>query len=335
MERVDYESLVIQDLLNWVKSDDLDLEPWYQRRSVWTPAQQSFLINTLLAQKPVPTIYIRHKLDLEREKSVRELVDGQQRVRSILAFYNGDISVRHPITKKRVSFNNFSPKDKTSFLMTKLSVGYLISADESDVIDIFGRINSIAKTLNSQEKRNAKFSGELKQFCLDQSSKRLPFWRTNQIFSANDIARMSEVQFISDLVLNLEKGLSDYSSAKLDKFYQEHEDIYPNWATMEARLDSIFSRLAELPVATIRDTVFRRPPLFFSLALVLDKQKRASKKKIESAIGEIDRRFVAAESGEPSALKKDIAFMQSTKASTQRIASRRVRDAYIGNYLGK
>jgi len=167
MERVDYETLVIQDLLNWIKSDELDLEPWYQRRSVGTPAQQSFLINTLLAQKPVPTIYVRHKLDLEREKSVREMVDGQQRVRSILAFYNGDIAVRHPVTKKRAFFGSFSPKDKTSFLMTKLSVGYLISADESDVIDIFGRINSIAKTLNAQEKRNARFSGDLKQFCLE------------------------------------------------------------------------------------------------------------------------------------------------------------------------
>ena len=33
MERVDYDSLIVQDLINWKKHDELNLEPWYQRRS--------------------------------------------------------------------------------------------------------------------------------------------------------------------------------------------------------------------------------------------------------------------------------------------------------------
>jgi hypothetical protein len=41
MERVEYQPLGIQDLINLNKSGDLDLNPWYQRRSVWTPPQKA------------------------------------------------------------------------------------------------------------------------------------------------------------------------------------------------------------------------------------------------------------------------------------------------------
>ncbi|MBI4965328.1 MAG: hypothetical protein HY913_18775 [Desulfomonile tiedjei] len=33
MDRVEYEKLIIQDLINLHKSGDLELNPWYQRRS--------------------------------------------------------------------------------------------------------------------------------------------------------------------------------------------------------------------------------------------------------------------------------------------------------------
>ena len=75
---------------------DLNLNPWYQRRSVWNDSQKSYLINTLFERKPIPTIYIRHTIDLEKEKSIKEVVDGQQRIRAILSFYRGEITAFHP-----------------------------------------------------------------------------------------------------------------------------------------------------------------------------------------------------------------------------------------------
>ena len=51
MERVDYESIVIQELVGLNDREELDLNPWYQRRSVWTPPQKAYLINTLFEQK--------------------------------------------------------------------------------------------------------------------------------------------------------------------------------------------------------------------------------------------------------------------------------------------
>ena len=64
MDRVDYQTIIIQDVVNLERRHELNLRPWYQRRIVWTPQQQSYLINTIHEQKPIPSIYIRHSIDV-------------------------------------------------------------------------------------------------------------------------------------------------------------------------------------------------------------------------------------------------------------------------------
>jgi hypothetical protein len=198
MDRVDYQSLVIQDLINLEKKGELDTNPWYQRRSVWTNPQKSYLINTIFQKKPIPSLYVRHSLNLDKGISIKEVVDGQQRTRAIIGYYNDEFAARHPENEKLLKYSGLSKSQKQAYLLTSVPVGYLLGASDGDVIDIFARINSVAKTLNNQEKRNAQFSGEFKQFCVTQAVKRTQFWKDYKIFSGNDIARMTEFQFISD-----------------------------------------------------------------------------------------------------------------------------------------
>ena len=189
MDRVDYQSLIIQDLLNDNRDNKLNLSPWYQRRSVWTRPQKAYLINTLFERKPIPALYIRHFIDMERSSSVKEVVDGQQRARAIIEYCENEFSAKTGQKSTRRTFNQLTPTEREKFLLTPLPVGFLLGADDSDVIDIFARINSVSKTLNAQEKRNAQFSGEFKQFILSESTERLGLWRNLSIFSAKDIAR--------------------------------------------------------------------------------------------------------------------------------------------------
>ncbi len=252
MDRVEYQSLIIQDILNLHRSDELNIAPWYQRRSIWTRPQKAYLINTILEKKPIPAIYIRHSIDLEKGKSVREIVDGQQRTRSILEFCNDEFSVRHPHVVARMTFSELSQSQREAFLLTAIPVGNLLGATDEDVIDIFGRINSVSKNLNPQEKRNSRFSGEFKQFCLAQASSRVQLWRDFDIFSANDIARMNEVQFISDLPLNLLEGLSDFGPAKLDSIYGKYDEEFPNQEDLTKRFDQLFDFIVALGPSCIR-----------------------------------------------------------------------------------
>ncbi len=328
MDRVDYQPLIVQDLINWERNLELNLSPWYQRRSVWTNAQKAYLINTLFEQKPVPTIYFRHTVDLAQDKSIREVVDGQQRIRTILEYVAGNYAAQHPAHQKKVRYAELTDIQKRVFRETKLSGGFLLGASDADVIEIFGRLNSVAKTLNAQEKRNAMFSGEFKQFCLRQAAEKVNLWRDLKIFSANDIARMQEVEFLSDIVLNLIKGLSDFSATMLNRLYADYEDDFPIADKIAKRLDSIFSKVAILPIESIADTIFSRQPIFFSLALAIDEIGRISTNKLKEALLEIDARYRSDQK-----TKRDEEFYEACQASTQRISTRKVRHSYIISFL--
>src|SRR3546814_15892 len=76
----------IADFLDWHKEKRLVLNPEFQRGSVWTAAAKTYLIDTILRQLPMPKVYLRTRVDLESKKSIREVVDGQQRLRAIIEF---------------------------------------------------------------------------------------------------------------------------------------------------------------------------------------------------------------------------------------------------------
>lgn len=329
MDRVDYQSLIIQDILNLEKSEELNLTPWYQRRSVWSPAQKSYLINTLFERKPLPAIYIRHSLDLDKGKSIKEIVDGQQRTRTIIDYSRNRFSAKHPSHDKKVKFSELNKTQQHDFLMTAIPVGYLLGANDADVIDIFGRINSVSKTLNAQEKRNAMFSGDFKQFCLYQSSSRIEFWRAYGIFTANDIARMIEVQFISDIAVNFINGLSDFKPKVIDDFYKKYDEEFEYLTEMKERFDRVFDFIASLNTETITETIFKRQPIFFSLIVVLDSLEALDVKVVEEAIEAINARFNA----EENQTEEDVEFIKACTSTTQRISQRNIRDTYIRKYV--
>jgi hypothetical protein len=331
MERVDYESLIIQDLLNFHNSESLDISPWYQRRSVWSVPQKAYLINTIFEKKPVPSVYIRHQIDIDHERSLKEVVDGQQRIRTIISYRADEFPARHPEHRRKVTFSELTRAQKGTFLATALSVGYLIGAEDTDVIEIFGRINSISKTLNPQEKRNAQYSGDFKQFSLSQSSQRLPFWRSTGIFSANDISRMQEVQFISDLVINLIQGLSDFSAKEIDRYYREHDEDFPRADEIAERLDALFAKLVALPVEIFGDTIFKQYQLAFSLMVALDRlrEQNVPPARVQEVIREIDARVAAFKELEVLTEEQTRFLDGFTGGNLHRIRTRRIRDEVL------
>jgi Protein of unknown function DUF262 len=328
MERVDYQSFIVQDLLNDHKESKLNLNPWYQRRSVWTNSQKSYLINTLFERKPIPALYIRHAIDIEKQKSVKEVVDGQQRCRAIIDYCAGQFSARTPSTGRKI-YGELSAEYRERLLLTPLPVGYLLGATDSDVIDIFARINSISKTLNSQEKRNANFGGEFKQFCLNISTQHLPFWRGAGIFSANDISRMNEVLFVSDLVLNMMNGLSDFRPKQLDTIYKENEELFERESEIRDRWNRVLDAMYLVPSQVFKDTIFSRQPIFFSLILALDQKIGKLNVGLEEKIYAIDAEFRDDSLQTPDILR----FREAVRASTQRLSSRKTRRDFINSRL--
>jgi len=110
-------------------------------------------------------------------QTVREVVDGQQRIRTIISYIDSNALLdyddeRDDFTVKRAHgielagkrFSNLDDRSKKLILSYQFST-HILPNDTSDaqVLDIFRRMNATGTRLNKQELRNAELFGELVQ----------------------------------------------------------------------------------------------------------------------------------------------------------------------------
>ena len=164
MKNFDTRVYSIADFLEWHNNGLLELSPDFQRRSVWTEKAKSYLIDTIITGKPIPKILITQRL--EGARSVRVVVDGQQRLRAILGFINDDFKISRAHNKALAgsTFSKLAPETQKEYLQYELGVDLLLGVDYEEILDIFARINSYTVSLNKQEKINAAYLGFFKQF---------------------------------------------------------------------------------------------------------------------------------------------------------------------------
>src|SRR5687767_11913972 len=81
----------VSDFISWQRNKSLVLSPSFQRRSVWPQAAKSLLIDTIVRGIPIPIIFLREKTDLNTLEPVREVVDGQQRLRTLIAYIDSKL----------------------------------------------------------------------------------------------------------------------------------------------------------------------------------------------------------------------------------------------------
>ena len=81
-------------------SGELELAAPFQRNPVWTVLQQAYLIDTILLGLPIPELYMQ---DLGDEEGVEQHigVDGQQRIRAVLDFVQGNYALQGEDVTKR------------------------------------------------------------------------------------------------------------------------------------------------------------------------------------------------------------------------------------------
>jgi hypothetical protein len=114
------------------------------------------------------------------------------------------------------------PEDVQSQLLSyEVSVDLLINLPNSEVLDIFGRLNSYAVILNEQEKLNANHFGPFKLISDKLGRKYKEYWLNQKIFTSNEILRMYEVNLVSDLLICMKEGI--ISKKQIGKYYTLYE----------------------------------------------------------------------------------------------------------------
>jgi hypothetical protein len=145
----------------------LNLRPEYQRRQVWDDAKRSLFIESLLLNVPIPPVFL-YEYDLSRY----EVMDGQQRLNSVLDFYENRFALRG--LEKWRELNGFRYGDLPESLRRgldrrRISATVLLiekdgqaQASQDDVRKlVFERLNTGGRHLNAQELRNCLYEGPL------------------------------------------------------------------------------------------------------------------------------------------------------------------------------
>jgi uncharacterized protein with ParB-like and HNH nuclease domain len=88
MKNFDTRVYNVSDFVEWNNRDQLQLSPDFQRRSVWSLQAKSYLVDTVIRGKPMPKLFIAQ--DVKDRRNIRTVVDGQQRLRSLLEYIEND-----------------------------------------------------------------------------------------------------------------------------------------------------------------------------------------------------------------------------------------------------
>jgi hypothetical protein len=265
MKNFDSRAYSVNDFRSWNDRQELELQPKFQRRSVWSDKARSYLIDSIVRGKPIPKIFIRQDIDPKTKKTVREVVDGQQRLRTIFGFLQDGFKINKAHSAEYAGkFYSELPEDvQTSILKYEISVDLLLDAPDKEVLDIFARLNSYAVKLNPQELRNATYFGEFKTLAYSLGLEYNSFWTNNRIFSDAQVLRMDEVELASDLLVALLDGIKNRKV--IDTYYKTYDDALKNKATIAKYFRKTMDVIGGMSAGSLGQSPFKSPVLFYSL----------------------------------------------------------------------
>ena len=187
-----------------------NFEPDYQRPSdVWSYSKKSFLIDTILKNFPMPPIFLHQHIDTETGKTIYDVIDGKQRLTTIISFINNDIRIPDDFSNDTYGdevlnglfFKDFDNSNlsewKKVFWKYELTIEY-VDTDQVDIVNnIFDRLNRNGEPLTKQELRNAKYHNSDFYKLIDKCSK-IDFWSFP--LSKLETNRLEHHEFISELL---------------------------------------------------------------------------------------------------------------------------------------
>lgn len=342
MKNFDSRTYSISDFIEWEERKQLEISPKFQRRTVWSPQAKSYLIDTILKDKPLPKIFIRATTDPKTKKTVREIVDGQQRMRAILAFVKDGfrISKVHNEEYGGKTYSELPEDVQADFLKYELSVDLLLDLCDRDVLDVFARLNTYSVSLNKQELFNAKYFGYFKQLVYRLSGDYYTFWIDNRIFTDRKIMRMGEAELVTDLLIAILDGIQSKKSA--EKYYQKYDEEFANRKEIENNFSNTMNIIGNLFGDTLMDSNFRTVPNFYGLFVALyhmnygipnleiERVEISSREypKLRNCLDDIN--CIMEMDDVP---KEYFAFLKSTKDATTDIPARTTRCKFIAKRI--
>ena len=279
----------ISEITKWYNESELNLSPKFQRNSVWNDQAKSYLIDTILKGLPIPPIFIRQSIDVRINKVFREIIDGQQRLRTIIDYFNDNFVLKGPFTDKvvmRKKFSELSDELKEHFLEYEIAAQIIKEKDDAKIYDMFARLNTNNYVLNRQEVRNAKYWGLFKEFIYELGRVMRQNFIDWNLFSDKDFSRMRDFELINSLIVFLIDGIKDETPRMIDSYYERYDKEFNNisiyYDTFLKNINIIKSIYNDYILA-----VFNRPRYFYTLFACIDTARKENIVNIKNLITNI------------------------------------------------
>lgn len=247
----------------------------YQRAPRWTDRQKQLLIDSVLRGYALPSFFLHRKKRPFGDQTIEELfiVDGQQRIQSLVDFKEGEFSLLDPAKNSRWfpkfiadaeipcewanrTYEQLDVVQRSHLNSTRLRV-VLIDAEEDEVRDLFVRLQA-GSPLRPQDKRDA-FPGGMPNYIKhlggyvergeNQEVKVIgghPIFRQFLKWSSPATTHLSR-ELAAKIVMQLIRDgqgqpLSGTNSLALDAFYHQHVNFRED-STEAKRIDSVFDEV--------------------------------------------------------------------------------------------
>ena len=266
-------------VIDLMRAGLLTVDNSFQRKYVWLEKHQIKLIETILMGYPIPEIYLWQKdTDANSGNTTYSIIDGQQRLGAILNYINDCFPLKSSILDKSnikmpfsgKKFSDLDDDNKSAIWKFKLSLRLVSDSINRDIIvTMFLRLNSTNMTLNPQELRNAKFEGFFLQLASEISKNN--FWRDYSIFNVEDIRRMSDIQFISSILLFFRLGISeDTNQINFNRVYDLYNNEYKEYEADKKLFCQLLGECTKIVNSNDEVNIFlKRKTHLYSLLLIL------------------------------------------------------------------
>ena len=253
----------VEGLIRRMKRDEIIIPP-FQRDYVWKQPEASRFIESLLLGLPVPGVFFA--TDPETNKLL--VIDGQQRLKTLMFFYDGFFNPQPAARRHRVftlqkvqkrfegkSYAGLDERDRIRFnsAVIHATIVKQISPprDDTSVYHIFARLNGGGRRLAEQEIRVALYHGDLMNMIKEINQ--YESWR--QIFGRPH-SRLKDQELILRF-LALHRDLAVYSRPMaefLSMFAGRNRN--PNGSVLQ-QMKNQFQRCTDLFWTAVGHGVFR------------------------------------------------------------------------------